>query len=125
MEKIKETMKKGFERATNIDAELLCAAGADFGIVPPPAAVSDKRTDALPTTWPTREHHPSMTGGVSSHRSDTNKPASHSGAEARGPALDQAPSNEWHSWKTSLTQTQIARHDDRSRQPGWIHPFGN
>ncbi|KAL2259424.1 hypothetical protein VTK26DRAFT_6908 [Humicola hyalothermophila] len=51
MDKAKETLKKGFEKATRIDQD----------------PREELRKDTLQTTWPTREHHSSMTGGVDSH----------------------------------------------------------
>ncbi|KAH6635926.1 hypothetical protein F5144DRAFT_160830 [Chaetomium tenue] len=48
MEKAKSTMKKGLEKVTRMDKEPL----------------QEDRKEALNTTWPTREQHPDMTGGV-------------------------------------------------------------
>ncbi|GAB1319963.1 hypothetical protein MFIFM68171_10173 [Madurella fahalii] len=51
MDKVKDTMRKGFEKATRINEE----------------PVQEQRKDTLQTTWPTQEHHTSMTGGIDSH----------------------------------------------------------
>ncbi|KAL2017520.1 hypothetical protein VTK56DRAFT_2012 [Thermocarpiscus australiensis] len=48
MDKVKDTMKKGLEKATNTDVEPRQEAGKD----------------TLQTTWPAQEHHSSMTGGT-------------------------------------------------------------
>ncbi|KAH6838511.1 hypothetical protein B0I37DRAFT_419448 [Chaetomium sp. MPI-CAGE-AT-0009] len=47
MDKAKDTIKKGLEKVTKLDEE----------------PRQEDRKEALETTWPTREQHPTMTGG--------------------------------------------------------------
>lgn len=88
MDKVKDTMRKGFEKATRINEERkFCTL-----LAPQPhslvsllmamyTAVQDQKKDALQTTWPAQEHHTSITGGIDSHlgkvshTSDTTAPA--------------------------------------------------
>ncbi|KXX76080.1 hypothetical protein MMYC01_204166 [Madurella mycetomatis] len=76
MDKVKDTMRKGFEKATRINEE----------------PVQEQRKDALQTAWPAREQHTSITGGIDSHlgkvshTSDTTAPTSK-------PSMGQPSSN--------------------------------
>ncbi|KAK4155764.1 hypothetical protein C8A00DRAFT_31422 [Chaetomidium leptoderma] len=59
MDKVKGAMKKGLEKVTGMHDERL----------------QEDRKETLDTTWPTREQHPSMTGGPDQNTAR----ASHSG----------------------------------------------
>lgn len=73
MDKVKDTMRKGFEQATKINEE------------PAP----EKKHHALNTTYPAQAHQPSMVGGTDIHFNNT----AHTGQTETGKSSLGQPSS--------------------------------